>query len=295
MNFLQLEYFVELVNQNSFSKAAEKLGISQAALSLSHSKLEKEVGYPLLEHHKRSIVLTPYGKEFLNFCMSVTHEMDDIYYEFQETKAIFNKKTVRLGISDSQYYANWLSNIYDMYPDMRLNILQMSQHRIQECLLNGTLDFGIVSGTDMSPIINRHLLSSQPYELLVLADSPLANRSSIGSDGLSEVPLVALSPSATDLRMVDILSRDLNFSPNIVFEGSQTTMIELFHEGVGNIITCAHDKRQYTLYPPKHYRSIEILGTYNRYEYYLQWADHRYFTKYNSLFRDYVLEYYHLL
>lgn len=94
MNFLQLEYFIELVKQNSFSKAAEKLGISQAALSLSHSKLEKEVGYPLLEHHKRAIVLTPHGKEFYKFSLSFTHEMNNIYSEFEETKGIYNKKAV---------------------------------------------------------------------------------------------------------------------------------------------------------------------------------------------------------
>ncbi len=295
MNFLQLEYFIELVKQNSFSKAAEKLGISQAALSLSHSKLEKEIGYPLLEHHKRAIVLTPHGKEFYKFSLSFTHEMNNIYSEFEEAKGIYNKKTVNLGISHSQYHANWLSNIYDIYPDMRLNILQMSQRQIQEDLLNGSLDFGIVSGTKTLPPLNRYLLSSQPFELLVLASSPLANRNTIGLDTLSKVPLVALFPSANEHRMIDILSKELNFTPNIVFEGSSTIMTELFHEGFGGIITCAHDKRQYMRYPPKYYHSLEVLGTNIRYEYYLQWAEHCYLTKYNRLFRDYVLDYYHLL
>ena len=41
MNFLQLQYFAEVIKQGSFSKAAEALGISQAALSLSYNKLEK--------------------------------------------------------------------------------------------------------------------------------------------------------------------------------------------------------------------------------------------------------------
>ena len=38
MNFLQLEYFIKIVEHGSFSRAAEDLGISQAALSLSHTK-----------------------------------------------------------------------------------------------------------------------------------------------------------------------------------------------------------------------------------------------------------------
>lgn len=295
MNFLQLQYFIEIVRQDSFSKAADALGISQAALSLSHSKLEKEFGYPLIEHHKRKIHLTPYGKIFLNFCMIITHEVEDIHFEFQEMKGLYEEKNVFLGISDTQYFADWLTDIYDVYPDMRLHISVMSPAQIQKNLINGNLDFGIISGPGIKPSLNRRLLSSQPYELLVLADHPLAQRTMINADLLAEEPLISLSPSPYNERLVDILSRELNFEPNIVFEGSQSIMIDLFHAGLGGIVTCAHDKRQYMRLSPEHYSSLEILGSSSRYEFYLQWAEHRYFTKYNQLFRDYVLSYYHLL
>ncbi|MDO4280028.1 MAG: LysR family transcriptional regulator [Peptococcaceae bacterium] len=295
MNFLQLQYFIEIARHESFSKAAEALGVSQAALSLSHSKLEKELGQTLLEHRKRRVILTPYGEIFLNFCMIVTHEVEDIHSEFQESKGIFDEKEVFLGISDTQYYADWLTDIYDDYPDMRLHILQMSQEQIQDSLINGTLDFGIISGSGIRPTLNRRLLTSQPFELFVLADHPLADRTTISAELLEKQPLISLSPSSQKERMVDILSRELNFHPDIVFEGSQNIMAELFHAGIGGIITCAHDKRQYMQMPPENYASLEILGTNTRYEFYLQWADHRYFTKYNRLFRDYVLDYYHLL
>ncbi len=295
MNFLQLEYFIEIVNQGSFSKAADSLDISQAALSLSYNKLEKEVNYPLLEHHKRKLTLTPYGKIFLNYCMSITHEVEDITFEFQEMNGVVNDKQVFLGIADSQYYADWLTDIYDIYPDIQLNIWQMTPSNIQKNLMTGNLDFGIISGPGIRPSLNRRLLTSQPFELLLLADHPLANRTTISADLLEDMPLISLSPTVSDNRMVDILSSELNFTPNIVFEGSQNIMTELFHSGFGGIITCAHDKRQYMVYPPEHYASLEILGTYNRYEFYLQWSSHRYFTKYNRLFRDYVMNYYHLL
>lgn len=295
MNFLQLQYFAEVVKQGSFSKAAEALGISQAALSLSYNKLEKELGYPLVEHHKRRVTLTAYGKIFLNFCTTITNEIDDIHFEFQEMKGFYEEKNVSLGISDTQYYADWLTDIYDVYPDMRLHISIMSPEKIQRNLINGNLDFGIISGPGIRPSLNRRLLSSQPYELLVLADHPLAKRTMIDADHLAEEPLISLSPSPYNERLVDILSRELNIEPNIIFAGSQSAMADLFHNGFGGIVTCAHDKRQYMRLSPDHYASLEILGTTSRYEFYLQWADHRYFTKYNQLFRDYVLNYYHLL
>lgn len=295
MNFLQLQYFIEINQQGAIAKAAKKIGISQSALSLSYTKLEKELGYPLLQHNKRKITLTPYGKVFLDFCVTVMHEVNNIHYEFQEMQNIYEEKRVFIGISDSQYYSDWLTDIYDVYPDMQLHILQMSRMEIQEKLIKGDLDFGIISGTKIQPTLSRRLLSSQPYELLVLADHPLANQYTIEANLLEQVPLISLAPSIRTERMVDVISRELNFKPNIVFEGTQSIMIEMFHKGLGNIITCAHDKHQYMILPPENYRSLEILGTYSRYEFYLQWAERRYVTKYNQLFRDYVLNYYHLL
>lgn len=295
MNYLQLHYFVELVRTGSFSKTADKLSISKAALSLSIGKLEKELGYFLLEHYKRQIKLTPYGEIFFDFCLNILNEVNDINLEFQEMKGLYYNKEVRLGISDSQYYADWLCDIYDIYPDMKLNILQMTYDQIQHNLLNGSIDFGIISGPEIRPALNRCLLTSQPYELLLLETHPLANRTTIGADLLSEIPLIALSPSATHNRMVDILSKELKFKPNIVFEGAHSLIVDYFHQALGGIITCAHDKRQYMKYESGKYRSLEILGTYSRYDFYLQWESHRYYSQYNQLFKEFVLKYYHLM
>lgn len=295
MNFLQLEYFIVITEHGSVSQAAEALGISQAALSLSISKLESELDYPLMEHHKRGVHLTPFGEIFLNFCILITNEQNDIVLEFQEMNDIITEKSVHLGISDNQYYADWLVDIYNQYPDMRLYTEIIPEQQIQRRLINGTLDFGIISGPGIKPSLNRRLLTSQPYELMILADHPLANRTMINAELLAEEPLLSLSPSSKNERMVDILSRELNFTPNIIFEGSQSVMIDLFHAGFGGIVTCAHDKQQYMRLSPEHYCSLEILGTAIRYEFYLQWAEHRYFTKYNQLFRNYVLKYYHIL
>ena len=295
MNFTQMKHFVELVHEDSFSKTAEKLGCSKAALSLSLTKLEKELGYPQLEHYKRRVKLTPYGEVLLKTCLNINREMNDINIEFEEMKEIYQEKTVHLGISDSQYYADWLCDIYDSYPDIKLNILQTTYDDIQKGLENGVFDFGIIFGPEIRRTSNRCLLISQPYELLVLASHPLAHRTAISVDLLSQCSLIALSPSLSNNRMVDILSKELKFQPNIVFEGSHSLMIDLFHAGLGGIITCAHDKRQYMRYSEKEYHSIEILGTYSRCDFYLQWEEHRYFTKYNRLFREFVLKHYHLI
>ena len=58
MKQIQLEYFIEVVEQNNFTKAAEKLFISQSALSKSIQSLEKELDTSLFTREPRELKLT---------------------------------------------------------------------------------------------------------------------------------------------------------------------------------------------------------------------------------------------
>lgn len=294
MSLRRLYYFTEIIKWQSITKASEHLGISQAALSHALQKLETEIGYSLVERHKRSIRATPYGKIFLNFAYSIIHEIEDIQFEFQEMNHIYHKKEIHLGVTDGNYYGDWLMELYETHPDMKIHVLQMSRHDIKKNLINGFLDFGIAAGYDLPPTLSDQLLISQPYELLVLADNPLAAHNDIRLETLASEPIISLPPSHKE-RMIDNLSREMHAKPNIVFEGNQDIMIEMFHAGIGSIITCAHNKQQWMQDDPSHYKSLLIKNTFSRYDLYLLWSTHRFMGKYATLFKDYVLRYYHIL
>lgn len=66
MNLLHLRYFVELAGIQHYTRAAEKLCITQPSLSHAIAQLEVELGVPLFEKSGRGVVLTPYGKQFLS-------------------------------------------------------------------------------------------------------------------------------------------------------------------------------------------------------------------------------------
>ena len=57
MTLLQLEYFQEVVKSGSIAKAAEILGISRSALSITLERLETDLGYPLFERKNKDIVI----------------------------------------------------------------------------------------------------------------------------------------------------------------------------------------------------------------------------------------------
>ncbi|MGI6225954.1 MAG: LysR family transcriptional regulator [Peptococcales bacterium] len=71
MNFNQIAYFVEIVNCGSISKAADKLFISQSALTLSLQSMEKELGFKLLNRTYSGSSCTPEGEIFYQDALQI--------------------------------------------------------------------------------------------------------------------------------------------------------------------------------------------------------------------------------
>ena len=293
MNLLQLEYFQEVAKQESITKAAKVLNISQSALSIMMGKLEGELGYPLFIRKGRNISITPYGERVVYYSYILLNKMEDIQREFQELRGEETEKKISLGVTDSNYYGDWVIDILEDFPDLKLNVLQMSREEIYENLLTGNLDFGISNGMEYHSQLDSQMLFSQPYQLLVFQDHPLAKRRRITVEELAKEPLISLPPSHKE-RLIDNLSLELHFRPNIIFEGNSDIMIEMFHARVGSILTCAHNRKQWMKLPAENYAVLDIDGAAKRYEMYLLWSKHRYLSKWANAFRNYVLDYYHV-
>lgn len=293
MTLLQLEYFQEIAIEKSLSVAAKKLGVSPSTLSITMNRLEEELGYSLFEHCGKNILLTPYGKEVLNYSYVILHVIEDIELDFREKRGMDNKEKISIGITDSNYYGDWILELLDQYPDLKLNMIQMSREEIYSNLLLGNLDFGISNKLEHPEQLNFKLLFSQPYQLLVFQDHPFANKSMISLDELSKEPLISLPPSHKN-RMIDSLCQEVCLHPNIIFEGDSDIMCEMFHFNIGSILTCAHNSRQWMKLSDDNYSMLNIEGVSSRYEMYLIWPKYRYLSKWARVFKDYVFNYYHI-
>lgn len=293
MNFLQLEYFRKVAHYQSVTKAAKAIGISQSALSIMMSKLEDELGYTLFQRQGRNIVLNKYGRQVLYYSYIILHEVEDLQQEFKEMQGMDEQYQISLGVTDNNYYGDWIIELYEEYPELKIKVLQMSREEIQSNLLTGNLDFGIVTSLENHSRLAAQQLISQPYQLLVLKNHPLAQKETITIEELAAEPLISLPPSHKE-RLVDNLSWEAHFKPHIVFEGNQDIMIEMLHAGVGSILTCPHNRHQWMQHAPENYATLTITGIISRYEIYLTWSRHRYMSKYARIFQEYVFQYYHV-
>ena len=78
MLFKQMQYFISIVKNNSFTEAAEENYISQSAISQSIKSLEDELGVKLLNRSNRSFTLTNAGEYFYKQSLIITDEVDRI-------------------------------------------------------------------------------------------------------------------------------------------------------------------------------------------------------------------------
>ncbi|MCB0823287.1 MAG: LysR family transcriptional regulator [Bacteroidales bacterium] len=147
MNFNQLQYFTELVLQGSFTKAANRLGISQPALSQQINKLEQELNYKLIDRLKKPLVLTPEGEVLLERIEEVTKLMDslkDIAIELEETI----KGELKVGIIPTlapYFVPMFINDINQRYPGLKLIVEEVVTEDILSNLKLGELDAGIIS------------------------------------------------------------------------------------------------------------------------------------------------------
>ena len=126
MDLKQLNYFVYVVDHMSFSKAAQKLHISQPSLSNAIKNLESELGFQLLERTTRNIRLTEAGEVLYDRALHLLLEMEIVEKEMEEVKLV-GKGELQIGMIES--VKHWIPKVIHQYnkefPNMHIKLTEV--------------------------------------------------------------------------------------------------------------------------------------------------------------------------
>ncbi len=144
MNTLYLKTFIEVVNLESFSKAADKLFITQPAVTKQIQSLEKDFGTVLLKRQGRKIIPTNEGKELYVYAINVLNAEDAIYNKLCGKNDILSGD---LTIYSSSLPATYLlpdiiSEFSKEYSHILYNIKKIDSKEVYESIVNGLTSFG---------------------------------------------------------------------------------------------------------------------------------------------------------
>lgn len=215
-----IQYFLAVAEHLSFTKAAAALHVSQPALSQQVRQLEESLGAQLFDRSGRTTRLTDAGDVYLHYARRAQQELREGKSAIHDVSDL-SRGSLRVAVTPTftTYLVGPLIEAFHFrYPNITLNLKEISQERIEELLLAGELDVGIAFDEINSPDIEAVSLLSETLALVVSRRHRLAQERSIASQALSAESMVLLSPEFATREQIDRYFRKHDIRPQVQME-----------------------------------------------------------------------------
>jgi DNA-binding transcriptional LysR family regulator len=226
MELRHLRYFVAVAEERHFSRAAQRLNISQPPLSQQILALETELGLKLLDRDKRNVALTKAGEVFLNRARMILASTQEACDEASRIDRGYEGKLV-IGFMSAVMLVQlteYLTIFHTNSPTAEIDLRQMRSNEQYMAVINGEIDVGFVDiavGGMLNSIETADLdIDLALHERLVLCvapNHPFASRKSISILELADAPFITLTrqnfPTFFDTMLQ--LCQKAGFSPHI--------------------------------------------------------------------------------
>jgi DNA-binding transcriptional LysR family regulator len=192
MDLSQLQVFLTVAKEQSFSRAAEKLYRTQPAVSIVIRKLEESVGQPLLVRGARQVKLTDAGELLRDYAERLINLRDEIQKGMEDLKSL-GRGELRLGVNESSIHALLpaLARYRKLYPGVKLVMHRTLSRDIPQEVLNYRLDLGAVSYVPQDAKLAAVEILRDELTFVVPPKHRLARRPSVDIKELGEETFIA--------------------------------------------------------------------------------------------------------
>ncbi|MFV2118261.1 LysR family transcriptional regulator, partial [Streptomyces sp. Act-28] len=224
MQFQQLVYFVAVAETRHFTRAAERVHVSQPSLSQQVRALEKELGAELFSRARGNIALTDAGEALLPLARRILADADTARQEVQELVRL-RRGRVRLGATPSLctgLLPEVLRAFHDLYPGIRLFVEEGGSHDLVRGRARGARDLALVvlPLPTPSPALTTVELLREDLVVVSSAAAP-APRRPVRIADLEGRPMVMFR-HGYDLRELTVSAgRAEGFEPSFTVEGGE--------------------------------------------------------------------------
>lgn len=194
MELRHLRYFTALAECLNFTRAAERVHVTQSTLSHQIRQLEEEVGHELFDRIGRRVLLTEAGETFLGYASKALREVDQGLGELKRAAGALTGE-VRIGATHTfnlGFVPECLAAFLARHPTVKISVEELAADAIAQRLLEGTLDVGIAYQPAEPGRLWFEPLYSEEMVLVVGAGHALASRRRVRMVELHRQPLVML-------------------------------------------------------------------------------------------------------
>lgn len=237
MELWQLKTFRAVAETLNFTKASEKLHLTQSAISHQIKALEEEFGVPLFIRAKRGVILTDAGRIALEYAERILEETA----EMRERVAGLEKRLsgrVRVAAA-TQALVYLFAPLFEDFMDAHENIelvfrTTTTTEQTVEDILNGVADVGFASLAVYSPVLQVTDLFEDELVLVVGKKHRLSEKKEVRLADLENERWILFERGASIRRATDDFFRKLNVQPATALESNDTYFVKLMVEqGLG--------------------------------------------------------------
>ncbi|MFW2106534.1 LysR family transcriptional regulator [Bacillus spizizenii] len=236
MELKQLEYFYAVCQELHFTRAAEKVGISQPSLSQQIRLLEHEIGTPLFDRIGKKTALTESGKLLLKYTRKIFYEVEQAKTSIDELNGL-QRGTILVGtlLTVEDYLITpTLLNFHQKYPGVKISVFGLRTGDIHKQLIENKLDLGIVFLPMKGDELESISLSTEEMAFAVPKGHPLENQEMLDVEVLKTTPPILLPQQYFIRKLIDEACKDLGFFPKPIFEiTTMQSLINMVIKGVG--------------------------------------------------------------
>ena len=227
MDFRDLEAFVAVARQESFSRAATQMRIAQSALSRRVDRLEHRLGAELLTRHGRGVRLTDAGHVLLQRSETLMRDLAAVEADVQSlAKEPTGHVRLALPPATSEVLSPLLVSVCRRsFPGITLHVREGHSGIIHDWLLAGDVDIAVFYGPEQAPELEIVPLIDEPLCVVVPAATAPEDRRAFPARGLADLPLVMPARPHSLRLVVERYAADHGFQPRIALEvdGIRTT------------------------------------------------------------------------
>jgi DNA-binding transcriptional LysR family regulator len=237
MELRHLEYFVAVVEEASFTRAAARVHVAQPGVSAQVRQLERELGEQLLDRSGKTVRLTDAGAAVLPYARAALSAAAGVQLAVDELSGLVRGR-VAVGMISSWSAMNLpdvLADFYHQHPAVVITLSEANSSELLDGLAGGALDLALIGLAGAPPPgIDIQVVIDVPLVAVVSNDDPLAREASTTLAALGQRALMSL-PHGTGLRAaLESGCAAAGIRPRVAFEASEPLVLaHLAGRGLG--------------------------------------------------------------
>lgn len=220
MQIQSLKIFCDLVETESFTKAAQINGVTQSAVSQQMSSLERQFRSLLIERSKKKFRLTREGELLYEHAKLIIQAFDTLVHRLQEVKDIVSG-TIRIGTIYSiglHGLPPYIKRFLKDYPTVNVHVEYQRANQVYEDVLGNVVDLGMVAYPQHDSRLELVPLRDEPMVLVCHPKHTLAKARTVKIESLRGVKFIGFEPDIPTRRAIDKVFRDHDIEVRMAME-----------------------------------------------------------------------------